>query len=103
MSTSPGHIIEDIRRRLGDRLAILAHHYQHDAIVRHADHTGDSLELSRRIIDLSAEYIVFCGVYFMAETAAILAGPARRCTSRTPGPRASCPRWPRDGLRKKSS
>ncbi|MFZ5810407.1 MAG: quinolinate synthase NadA [Thermodesulfobacteriota bacterium] len=88
MNTSPAHIIEDIRRRLGGRLAILAHHYQHDSVVRHADHTGDSLELSRRIIDLSAEYIVFCGVYFMAETAAILAGPGQRVY--IPDARASC-------------
>lgn len=71
-------IIEDARARLGKRLVILAHHYMSDAVARHADHTGDSLELSRRIPDLDAEYIVFCGVFFMAETAAILAKPGQK-------------------------
>ena len=70
--------IEDVRARMGKRLVILAHHYMSDAVVRHADHTGDSLELSRKIPDLDAEYIVFCGVFFMAETAAILAKPGQK-------------------------
>jgi quinolinate synthase len=71
--TADHQIIEDTRKKLGKRLVILAHHYMSDAVARHADYTGDSLELSRRIPDLDAEYIVFCGVFFMAETAAILA------------------------------
>ncbi|WP_243367459.1 quinolinate synthase NadA [Fundidesulfovibrio soli] len=70
--------IEAARQRLGKRLVILAHHYMSDAVARHADYTGDSLELSRRIPDLDAEYIVFCGVFFMAETAAILAKPGQK-------------------------
>jgi quinolinate synthase len=70
--------IEEARARLGKRLVILAHHYMSDAVARHADHTGDSLELSRRIPDLDAEFIVFCGVFFMAETAAILAKPGQK-------------------------
>ncbi|MDQ7832862.1 MAG: quinolinate synthase NadA [Desulfovibrionaceae bacterium] len=78
MNTTPSAVIDRHRRRLGDRLVILAHHYQHDDIVRHADHVGDSLELARKIADLSAEYIVFCGVFFMAETAAILAAPGQK-------------------------
>lgn len=65
--------IQNIRLQMGDRLCILAHHYQHDSIVRHADHIGDSLELARKIPQLQAQYIVMCGVYFMAESAAILA------------------------------
>lgn len=78
--TAPTHhdIIEYIRARLGKRLVILAHHYMSDAVARHADYTGDSLELSRRIPDLDAEFIVFCGVFFMAETAAILAKPGQK-------------------------
>ncbi|MEF2144519.1 MAG: quinolinate synthase NadA [Desulfovibrionaceae bacterium] len=60
------------KERLGNRLSILAHHYQMDEIVELADITGDSLELARRIDTLEAEYIIFCGVYFMAESAAIL-------------------------------
>jgi len=72
------NMIEEARARLGKRLVILAHHYMSDAVARHADYTGDSLELSRRIPDLDAEYIIFCGVFFMAETAAILAKPGQK-------------------------
>lgn len=71
-------VITDIRKRMGGRLAILAHHYESDAIVRHADILGDSLELARKIDGLDAEHIVFCGVHFMAETAAILARPEQK-------------------------
>ncbi len=70
--------IEEAKRAYGGRLSILAHHYQDDAVTRHADHVGDSLELARKIPDLTSEYIVFCGVYFMAETAAILAKPGQK-------------------------
>lgn len=66
--------IQNIREQLGQRLHILAHHYQCDEVVRHADSVGDSLELARRIPSLDAEYIVMCGVFFMAETASVLAG-----------------------------
>lgn len=65
--------IAQVRDVLGSRLTIMAHHYQNDNVVRHADVVGDSLELARRIPDLKTEFIMFCGVYFMAETAAILA------------------------------
>jgi len=78
MTTDYSNIIEETRARLGNRLAILAHHYQDDAVVRHADHVGDSLELARKIPGLDSEYIVFCGVFFMAETAAILAKPGQK-------------------------
>ncbi len=60
------------RAELGDRLTILGHHYQADEIVKLADITGDSLELSRRAAKVSSEYIVFCGVHFMAESADML-------------------------------
>ncbi|WP_027183428.1 quinolinate synthase NadA [Desulfovibrio inopinatus] len=66
------------RERLGSRLTILAHHYQHDDVVRHADYLGDSLELSRKIDGLDSEFIVFCGVFFMAESAATLARPGQK-------------------------
>jgi len=65
--------ITERKKALGSRLCIMAHHYQADDVVRHADILGDSLELARRIDGLDAEHIVFCGVHFMAETAAILA------------------------------
>lgn len=76
------------RARYGRRLAILAHHYQADEIVAHADLVGDSLELARHIPGLSAEHVVFCGVHFMAESAAILAKPGQKV--HIPDIRARC-------------
>ncbi len=63
------------KRMLGDRLVILGHHYQRDAVIAFSDYRGDSLQLSRQAAQTDAEYIVFCGVHFMAESAAILAQP----------------------------
>jgi quinolinate synthase len=65
--------IESARETLGSRLVILGHHYQQDDIVDFADFTGDSFELSRRAADQrGVEFVVFCGVHFMAESADIL-------------------------------
>ena len=69
--------IQAIKRQLGDRLCIMGHHYQNDAVVQHCDITGDSLELARRVPQVNAEHIVFCGVYFMGESAALLAKPGQ--------------------------
>jgi quinolinate synthase len=60
---------------LGERLIILGHHYQREEVFRHADVSGDSLKLSRSAADSQAEYIVFCGVHFMAEVADIVSRP----------------------------
>src|SRR5258705_6766205 len=60
---------------LGKRAVILGHHYQRADVYRHADLTGDSLGLSRLAAQASADYIVFCGVHFMAEVADILSSP----------------------------
>jgi quinolinate synthase len=62
-----------VRERLGGSLLILGHHYQQDAVIRHADLRGDSLRLSQLAAGNQAcRYIVFCGVHFMAETADVL-------------------------------
>lgn len=63
------------KEKLGERLVILGHHYQREEVFRHADFSGDSLKLSRQAADSKAEYIVFCGVHFMAEVADILSRP----------------------------
>jgi quinolinate synthase len=67
--------IATAKATLGSRLLILGHHYQRDEVMRWADARGDSFGLSRLAADnRSAEYIVFCGVHFMAESADILTG-----------------------------
>ena len=81
--------ITRIRKAMGDKLAILGHHYQSDDVIEHTDIRGDSLELSRKINGLDAEHIVFCGVYFMAESAAILQRPNQKI--HIPDVNATCP------------
>ena len=64
------------RATLGTRLVILGHHYQRDEVIKFADHTGDSFRLARQIASKpEAEFIVFCGVHFMAESADVLSAP----------------------------
>jgi quinolinate synthase len=67
------------RRTLGKRVVILGHHYQRDEVIRHADFTGDSFKLAQLAASRpEAEYIVFCGVHFMAESADILSAPHQK-------------------------
>ncbi|MBI4265334.1 MAG: quinolinate synthase NadA [Acidobacteria bacterium] len=64
------------RAQLAGRLVILGHHYQRDEVIKFADYTGDSFRLARQIATRpEADYIVFCGVHFMAESADVLAAP----------------------------
>ncbi|MEO7836424.1 MAG: quinolinate synthase NadA [Acidimicrobiales bacterium] len=71
--------IEAAKATLGQRLIILGHHYQRDEVMCWADARGDSFGLSRLAADNhTAEYVVFCGVHFMAESADILTGPHQR-------------------------
>ncbi len=68
--------IRELRSRLGKRLVILGHHYQVDEVVQFADYTGDSFKLARDgAKHPEADFIVFLGVHFMAESADILAAP----------------------------
>src|SRR6185503_20436842 len=70
--------IRAAKAKLGSRLVILGHHYQRAEVYKHADKTGDSLKLARLAGDCDAEYIVFCGVHFMAEVADILSKPGQQ-------------------------
>lgn len=67
--------IEAAKAALGKRLVILGHHYQREEVFKYADYTGDSLKLSRLAAASDADFIVFCGVHFMAEVADILSRP----------------------------
>ena len=77
------------RATLGERLVILGHHYQRDEIIQYADFRGDSFKLAQLAAARpQADYIVFCGVHFMAESADILSGPHQKVI--LPNPAAGC-------------
>jgi len=70
-----GERIRAAKAALGTRLLVLGHHYQRDEVIAFADYTGDSYKLARQAAaQREAEYIVFCGVHFMAESADVLSG-----------------------------
>ena len=70
--------IAKAKRELGGRAVILGHHYQRDEVIRFADFRGDSYKLAQEAARTSAEYILFCGVHFMAESADVLAHDAQQ-------------------------
>lgn len=81
--------VEAALEALGDDAVVLGHNYQCREIVEHADFVGDSYELSKRAADADAEYVVFCGVTFMAESADIITDDNQ--TVVLPSMEASCP------------
>lgn len=81
--------VREIKKELGSRLFMPGHYYQKDEVIQFADATGDSLQLAKTAAaNKEAEYIVFCGVHFMAETADILSEPSQ--TVLLPDLRAGC-------------
>ncbi|HKO19799.1 MAG TPA: quinolinate synthase NadA [Acidobacteriaceae bacterium] len=78
----PDHTMDDriaaARRALGTSTILLGHHYQRDEVIRFADFTGDSYKLSKAAAETDAQYIVFCGVHFMAESADVLGHPGQQ-------------------------
>jgi quinolinate synthase len=64
--------IRAARETLGKQAIILGHHYQRDEVIRFADVTGDSYKLSKQAAETEADYVIFCGVHFMAESADVL-------------------------------
>jgi len=86
----PGHLtrltedetdrrITEVRERLGSRLVVLGHHYQRDEVIKFADVRGDSFKLAQWASQQKdAEYILFCGVHFMAESADVLSSPYQK-------------------------
>lgn len=81
--------VSRIKTQLGNRLFIPGHHYQKDEVIQFADASGDSLQLAQLAEkNKTAEYIVFCGVHFMAETADMLTEPHQKVI--LPDMRAGC-------------
>ena len=82
MRTSPEELgvrIREAKAAIGERLVILGHHYQRSEVIQFSDLRGDSFKLSQYAASQrDAEYIVFCGVHFMAETADLLSGPDQK-------------------------
>ncbi len=80
--------IKSLKAKLGNAVCIVGHHYQAQEIVDHCDIVGDSLELARKVAPITAPHIVFCGVYFMAESAALLAREGQKVY--IPDEKANC-------------
>ena len=72
--------IRAARAKLGKKAVILCHHYQRADVYQYADLTGDSLKLSRLASQTHSEYVIFCGVHFIAALAHTLTPPYRSPT-----------------------
>lgn len=81
--------IKELIAELGDKITIPAHHYQHPDVVEFADFIGDSYKLAVDCAKAESEFVVFCGVRFMAEGAAVLAKEGQKVL--IPEPDAGCP------------
>lgn len=81
--------ISAAKATLAERLVILGHHYQRDEIIKYADYRGDSFKLAQLAAKRKeADYILFCGVHFMAESADVLSAPHQKVI--LPNPAAGC-------------
>lgn len=81
--------VKEVKEKYGSRLFIPGHHYQKDEVIQFADATGDSLKLAQLSAEnTEAEFIIFCGVHFMAETADILTSKSQKVF--LPDMRAGC-------------
>ncbi len=80
--------IEALKAALGKDVCIVGHHYQNENVIQYCDITGDSLELARKVALETAPHIIFCGVYFMAESGALLARPGQNIY--IPDAKANC-------------
>jgi quinolinate synthase len=77
----PDHTMDEriaaARKELGRECVILGHHYQRDEVIRFADFRGDSYKLAQQAAEARSQYIIFCGVHFMAESADVLSRPGQ--------------------------
>lgn len=81
--------IHAAKKKFGNDLCILGHFYQQDSVINFADFQGDSFMLAKKGSEIDAKFIVFCGVYFMAESSVILAKQGQRVF--LPDMDAGCP------------
>lgn len=82
-------IFNSLKEFLGEKVVILAHNYQEEEIIKYSDYEGSSFQLSKKASSTDSEYVVFCGVTFMAESADIITSKDQKVL--IPSLEASCP------------